>query len=125
MAHAESRLPRAQVPAPGTRVMVEVAGHRIGLYNVAGALYALADRCPHRGAPLCSRGETVGEIVAVGDEVRLCGEGEYVRCPWHKWDFAIATGRSPVAPELRVRRYAVRLDGDEVVVTLDHSDIDQ
>jgi nitrite reductase/ring-hydroxylating ferredoxin subunit len=42
-----------------------------------------------------------------------------VRCPWHKWEFEIATGRSLVDPRLRVRRYAVRVDGDDLVVTLD------
>jgi 3-phenylpropionate/trans-cinnamate dioxygenase ferredoxin subunit len=41
-----------------------------------------------------------------------------VRCPWHKWEFDIATGRSLVDARLRVRRYAVRIDGGEVVVTL-------
>jgi nitrite reductase/ring-hydroxylating ferredoxin subunit len=40
--------------------------------------------------------------------------------PWHKWDFDIATGRCPVDARLRVRRYAVRVEGDEVVVTLRH-----
>lgn len=97
---------------------MEVAGHHIGLFNVAGTLYALADRCPHRGAPLCSRGEIVGEIAAVDGAVHVIGTGEYARCPWHKWDFAIATGHSPVAPHLRVRRYPVHIDGDDIVVRL-------
>jgi nitrite reductase/ring-hydroxylating ferredoxin subunit len=42
-----------------------------------------------------------------------------VRCPWHKWEFDIATGRCLSDDRLVVRRYAVRLDGDEVVVSLD------
>ena len=42
-----------------------------------------------------------------------------VRCPWHKWEFEIATGRSLVDDRLRVRQYAVRVDGEQVVVTLD------
>jgi nitrite reductase/ring-hydroxylating ferredoxin subunit len=43
-----------------------------------------------------------------------------VRCPWHKWEFEIATSRALADAKLRVRRYAVHLDGDEVVVTMDH-----
>ena len=39
-----------------------------------------------------------------------------MRCPWHKWEFEIATGRSLVDDRLRVRRYAVRVEADEVVV---------
>ena len=43
-----------------------------------------------------------------------------MRCPWHKWDFDIATGRCAVDARLRVRRYAVRVEGDEIVVALRH-----
>jgi nitrite reductase/ring-hydroxylating ferredoxin subunit len=42
-----------------------------------------------------------------------------VRCPWHKWDFDIATGRCVVDAKLRVRRYAAWVDGEELVVSLD------
>jgi nitrite reductase (NADH) small subunit len=42
-----------------------------------------------------------------------------VRCPWHKWDFDIATGRCVVDARLRVRRYTARIDGEELVVSLD------
>ena len=117
---AELRLPLADAPAQGERRMVELGGHRIGLYRVGDELHALADRCPHRGAPLCSSGR-----VATGIELRdgrpaLGRRDALVRCPWHKWDFDIATGRCAVDAKLRVRRYAVHVDGDEVVVTLRH-----
>ena len=100
--------------------MVELGGHRIGLYRVGDELHALADRCPHRGAPLCSSGR-----VATGDRAprrppRARRRDALVRCPWHKWDFDIATGRCAVDAKLRVRRYAVHVDGDEVVVSLRH-----
>ena len=42
---------------------------------------------------------------------RRCAVGaplSVVRCPWHKWDFEIETGRCTVDPRLKVRRYAVR-----------------
>ena len=42
-----------------------------------------------------------------------------MRCPWHKWDFDIATGRCAVDARLRVRRYPVRVEGEELVVSLD------
>jgi nitrite reductase (NADH) small subunit len=117
---AELRLPLAEAPPPGERRMVELGGHRIGLYRVGDDLHALADRCPHRGAPLCSAGR-----IATGIELRdgrpaLAQRDALVRCPWHKWDFDIATGRCAVDAKLRVRRYAVHVDGDEVVVSLRH-----
>lgn len=116
---AESRVSRAQAPSPGSLRVVEAGGRPVGLFNVGGRFFALADRCPHRGAPLCSHGEVVGAVIPIGDRLHLIAEGEFIRCPWHKWDFEIATGRSPVSPRLQVRRYTVRFEGDDIVVTLD------
>ena len=115
----EARLPLAHAPAEGERRLVELAGHTIGVFRVAGAFYALADRCPHRAAPLCSSGEVVNLVEGVGDEARVTREGALVRCPWHKWDFEITTGRCTVDAKLRVRRYPAWVDGDELVVSLD------
>jgi nitrite reductase/ring-hydroxylating ferredoxin subunit len=100
--------------------MVEIGRHRVGLYSVGGELYALADRCPHRGAPLCSAGETATPIESESGTLVLGREHALARCPWHKWDFEIATGRCLVDPALRVRRYAVRTEGAEIVISLEH-----
>jgi 3-phenylpropionate/trans-cinnamate dioxygenase ferredoxin subunit len=114
----EARIPVAEAPDEGAVRIVEVGGHRVGIYRVTGKLHALADRCPHRGARLCSgRIATPIELGAI--EVTVGAANSIVRCPWHKWEFEIATGRSLVDPRLRVRRYAVRVDGDDLVVTLD------
>jgi nitrite reductase/ring-hydroxylating ferredoxin subunit len=116
----ETRLPLADAPDAGAVRMLDVGGHRVGLFRVDGRLHALADRCPHRGAPLCS-GRVATPIEAGHDGLALGAPHSIVRCPWHKWEFDIATGRSLVDERLRVRRYAVRVEGDEVVVTLDHA----
>jgi nitrite reductase/ring-hydroxylating ferredoxin subunit len=85
-------------------------------------IHALADRCPHRGAPLCSSGQVVTSIERRADGTLDLGpEGALIRCPWHKWDFDIATGTCPVDGHMRVRTYAVRPDGDGVVVSLDRA----
>lgn len=118
MKKAEIRISHTEGPPPGSLRVVEVGGYKVGLFNVEGKLFALADRCPHRGAPLCSRGQMVGAIVPIGDRLQLVDEGEFIRCPWHKWDFEIATGKSPVAPQLQVRRYRVDTDGESIVVSL-------
>ncbi len=100
--------------------VLEIGSHRVGLFRVEEMLHALADRCPHRGAPICSAGELATEIVVDGDALELGSPRALLRCPWHKWDFEIATGRCAVDSRLRVRRYAVRTEGDEIVVSLDH-----
>ncbi len=115
----EARLPLSEAPAEGERRLVELAGHTIGVFRVDGAFFALADRCPHRAAPLCSRGEVVNAVEWVGDELRVTRVNSLVRCPWHKWDFDIATGDCTVDAKLRVKRYAARVEGEELVVSLD------
>ena len=115
----EARLPLGEAPAEGERRLIEVGGHTIGVYQVDGAFFALADRCPHRAAPLASRGEVVNSVAWVGDELRVTRLNSLVRCPWHKWDFDIATGQCTVDARLRVKRYTTRVEGEELVVSLD------
>lgn len=116
----ELRLPASEAPAAGQIKMVEVGGRSIGLFLIDGRLHALADRCPHRGAPLCSHGEVVSTIEPSG--ASLADELALVRCPWHKWDFDVATGRCVVDERTRVRRYRVREYADEFVISLDQPD---
>jgi nitrite reductase (NADH) small subunit len=115
----EARIPLTHAPAPGAVRIVEIGAHRVAVFCVDGRFHALADRCPHRGAPLCSRGQVVTGIELRNGELATGLPNALVRCPWHKWDFEIATGRCAVHERLRVRRYSVRTDGDELVVSLD------
>ena len=117
----EARLPLTEAPAEGERTLVELGGRTIGVFQLDGAYFALADRCPHRGAPLCSSGQVVNAVEGVGDAARVTREGALMRCPWHKWDFDIATGRCTVDARLRVRRYPAWVEGEELVVSLDAS----
>ena len=117
-ASRETRLPLRDAPAEGTVRMIELEGHQIGLYTLAGAVYAIANRCPHRGAPLCA-GKIATPIQTEADGIGLGQPNSILRCPWHKWEFDIATGRCLVDERLRVRSYPVEIDGNEIVVTLD------
>jgi len=114
----EARLALSDAPAEGEVKLVELGGHRIGLYRIDTELHALADRCPHRGAPLCS-GRIATPIEVRDGRLELGSRASILRCPWHKWEFEIATGRCLVDERLRVRTYAVRVEDDEVVVSLD------
>jgi nitrite reductase (NADH) small subunit len=114
----EARLPLHEAPQEGATRMLEIRGHRVGLFRVGGGLHALADRCPHRGAPLCA-GRITTPIEVHDGELALARRASVVRCPWHKWEFEIATGRCLVDDKLRVRTYAVRVEADEIVVSLE------
>ena len=100
--------------APGTCKIVSVAGREIGVYNVDRAFYALINRCPHEGAPLC-RGPILGRFESDHPgEYRLTGVGEMLRCPWHGWEFEIRTGQSWCHPDsVKARSYPVTVvDGE-------------
>ena len=49
-------------------------------------------------------------------------EGEIIRCPWHLWEFEIATGRCLVDPR-RVKTYPVAIEDGQVVVYADPADL--
>jgi nitrite reductase (NADH) small subunit len=118
----EVRIPAADLPSPGRIAMVEIGHHRIGVMRLGDEIHALADRCPHRGGPLCSSGQVVTGIERRPDgTLELGAEGALIRCPWHKWDFDIATGVCPVDGQMRVRTYTVRQELDGVVVSLDRA----
>lgn len=111
------RLPLASAPPPGRVGVVEASGLRVGLVWVDGELHALADACPHRGAPICSAGQLVPVVTLDGGRARV-GVADHVRCPWHRWDFDVRTGACHGAPHLRLKRFDVSIDGEEVVISL-------
>jgi len=45
---------RASEVVPGTSKIVTVKGRDIGIFNIDGSYFALANRGPHAGGPLCS-----------------------------------------------------------------------
>lgn len=104
-----------EIPVGG-RKMVEIAGREIGIFNVKGEYYALLNRCPHEGAPMC-KGKVIG--FAVADEpgkYRLIRQGEILRCPWHGWEYDIKTGQSWVDPEdIKVRSFNVKVEDGETL----------
>ncbi|WP_214367554.1 Rieske (2Fe-2S) protein [Pseudonocardia sp. H11422] len=98
--------------APGAGKIVEVDGRSIGVFNIGGEYFAVRNTCPHAGGPLCE-GVRSGFVRSEGpghyDYIR---RGEFLRCPWHQWEFDIRTGRSWFDPQkVRVRRYDARLAG--------------
>jgi 3-phenylpropionate/trans-cinnamate dioxygenase ferredoxin subunit len=103
--------------APGERKLVTLMGREVGIFNVAGEFYALANRCPHEGAPLCKGLVTGFNRSDEPGRYWLERKGEVLRCPWHAWEFDIKTGQSWCDPKnIRARSYAVAVEpGEELV----------
>ena len=94
------------IPALGSRRVQREQGAPVALFRAADDhVFALLDRCPHRGGPL-SQGIVFGHSVA---------------CPLHNWSIGLADGCAQ-APDagcttkfsVRVERGTVMLDGDEL-----------
>ena len=81
-----------ELPRDGSGVSVEVAGRNIALFHTDEGLFALDDRCPHRGASL-------------GMGIVLAGE---VTCPWHGFHFRLSDGTSGDGLEECVEVFPVR-----------------
>jgi len=96
---------------PGKRMLVEVGGREIGVFNIAGEYFAIGNRCPHNGASLC-KGTIVGLVEASEPgSYRFSRRNELIRCPWHGWEFDLRTGRSWCEPDrTKVRSYDLTIE---------------
>ena len=91
----------ADVPTGSGRVF-EVAGRTVAVFNVDGQFHVINNTCVHRGGPL---GE--GEL-----------EANVVTCPWHGWQFNVATGQHQLNPRMCVPMFEAIVDGDDVYVEI-------
>jgi nitrite reductase/ring-hydroxylating ferredoxin subunit len=102
---------------PGSRKVLIVNGREIGVFNVNGEYFAVLNRCPHQGGPLCSGRQTGFLVAPTPGDYQLSRPGEVIRCPWHGWEFDLRTGQSWCEPsKVRVRRYDVSVESGETLV---------
>ncbi|MBN9107462.1 MAG: Rieske (2Fe-2S) protein [Pseudonocardia sp.] len=99
---------------PGTRRIVTEGRRSIGVFRVGDRFFAVNNHCPHLGGPLCE-GRTQSEL-------RSSAPGHYdlddgptlLACPWHGWEYDLATGQSWFGPEEKpVRTYEVSVEAPE------------
>jgi len=97
--------------AAGDRKIIEIAGRSIGVFRVDDRYYAVRNRCPHKGAPLC-KGLLRGLVSSTKPgEYIIDHPGRILSCPWHGWEFDLATGQSVFNPHrLRVKSYDVSVE---------------
>ena len=88
------------VPVLGSRVVQAPSGN-IAVFKAAdGTLFALRDRCPHKGGPL-SQG-----IV----------HGHSVTCPLHNWVISLATGEAQGADQGCAHKIPLRVKAGRVLL---------
>ena len=87
----------------GQGALLEVGGIAVAVFNAgAGRFHAMSPLCPHEDGPLAE-----GWL-----------EGDAVVCPWHGFDFDLATGLCRVDEGYTITVYPVRVVGADVEIDL-------
>jgi nitrite reductase/ring-hydroxylating ferredoxin subunit len=98
----------------------ELAGRPVGVVRTSRGFFAVRNRCPHQGADICA-GKVAGTMV-VSDrpyEYHYSDENMVVACPWHRWEFELATGYAyGRVTNKRLVTYEVEIDEDQVYVVM-------
>jgi nitrite reductase (NADH) small subunit len=96
-----------------------LAGKSVGLVRTPEAFYAMLNYCPHHGAPVC-QGHFGGTMLPSSpDEFEFGMENRVIRCPWHLWEFDVATGKCLFGvSDMKILTYNVEIEEDQVYVNL-------
>jgi nitrite reductase (NADH) small subunit len=100
------------------RKIVEVKGMEIGIFWVDEQLVAWRNMCPHAAAPVCQGTVCGTRLPSMVYEYEFGLDQQILRCPWHGWEFHLATGEHLVQPGLKLRGYPVELDGEDIVLII-------
>ncbi|MES1264470.1 MAG: nitrite reductase small subunit NirD [Variovorax sp.] len=89
------------IPVLGARRVARPAGIDVAVFrNAEDQVFALLDRCPHKGGPL-SQGIVFGTSVA---------------CPLHNWTIGLDDGCAKAPDEGCTQRFSCRVDGGNVLL---------
>ena len=92
------------IPVLGARRVARDKGLDVAVFrNDAGGVFALLDRCPHKGGPL-SQGIVFGTSVA---------------CPLHNWSIELHSGCAREPDECCTPRFAVKVEDGVVSLGAD------
>jgi nitrite reductase (NADH) small subunit len=90
------------IPKLGARVVKTAQGDIAVFRNSQDEVFALRDKCPHKGGPL-SQG-----IV----------HGKSVTCPLHNWKISLENGEAMGPDQGCSGSYAVKLEGEKIFLQL-------
>jgi len=85
---------------PGSLRQIDAGQETLALCNAGGAIHALDGICPHAGGPI-GHGALHGTTLV---------------CPWHAWEYDCVTGENDRNPNIRLAKFPVRVEGDDILV---------
>ena len=93
----------ADIPVLGARVVKRMTQPDVAIFrNSEDKVFALLDRCPHKGGPL-SQGIVFGERVA---------------CPLHNWNIELGSGCAAAPDEGCTRTFSIKIEDGKVFLDL-------
>ena len=90
------------IPPLGARVVKSAAGDIAVFRNTEDEVFALYDKCPHKGGPL-SQGIVFGKHVA---------------CPLHNWNICLDDGQAMAPDQGCTQRFPVKVEDGFVYLQL-------
>lgn len=112
--------PVEEIPEGGG--VLGVAGDlEVGVFRIHDRLYAYENRCAHQGGPVCT-GDILGKTVQLLDDSKrvtaeIFDDSEmHLACPWHGWEYDLATGELACDRRFRLRRFEVTVRDDVAYV---------
>ena len=103
--------------------VVAIGDVEIGVIRHKGSCVAYRNVCPHQGGPVCD-GTLVPQVEDVIDANGLfvCQKFKeddmHIVCPWHGYEFKIATGEHAVDPNVRLKKYDIAEREGNIYVSL-------
>ena len=92
------------IPVLGSRRVARAQGLDVAVFrNSQDEVFALLDRCPHKGGPL-SQGIVFGTHVA---------------CPLHNWSIGLCDGQASAPDEGCTPKFSVKLEDGQVYLQAD------
>lgn len=89
--------------ASGERIVIELKGRWVAIFNISDRYYAIEDVCPHDGGPLAE-----GEL-----------DGSEIECSRHGARFDVTTGKRLTFPATRdVPFFLTRVEGTLLQVAM-------
>jgi len=107
----------------GERLLVQLEGRDICVFNVDGEFRAYTNWCPHQAGPACE-GPLSGTLEATYNDERFevdfewIREGEILACPWHGWEFDVLDGQCVSKADAKLPKRPVRVEDGSVFVSL-------
>ncbi len=93
-----------EIPVLGSRRVARASGLDVAVFrNDSHQVFALLDRCPHKGGPL-SQGIVFGTSVA---------------CPLHNWTIGLCDGQAAAPDEGCTPKFAVKVEDGTVYLDAD------